>query len=128
MLKILLVDDHPVNQKVASAMLKKLGHEYRLAGNGAQAIEACRNEAFHLVFMDIQMPVLDGIEATRQIRAELPDEQQPVIIALSANTTDRDRNACFESGMNDFLAKPVTKNRIEEMIRKWTANMPTLTT
>lgn len=126
MINVLLVDDHPVNQKVASVMLKKLEYPYELAKNGQEAVDAAATQRFHLILMDIQMPVMDGIEATRRIRANLPKESQPIIIALTANTTEGDRNACFEAGMDDFLAKPVTKSAIEKAIDKWKPEVPAL--
>lgn len=125
-INVLLVDDHPVNQKVASTMLRKLGYSYDLAKNGEEAVEAAGSGKFHLILMDIQMPVMDGIEATRRIRADLAQERQPIIIALTANTTEGDRKACFDAGMEDFLAKPVTKSAIEKAIDKWKAKVPHL--
>ncbi len=127
-LEVLIVDDHPVNQKVASTMIKKLGHSHTLAVNGEEAVQQCRSKQFQLIFMDIQMPVMDGIEATRQIRALSNLDQQPVIIALTANTTDRDRKACIDAGMNDFMAKPVTKSRIQEKIEQWLEDIPGIKT
>lgn len=123
---VLLVDDHPVNQKVASTMLRKLGYSYELAKNGEEAVAAAESGQFHLVLMDIQMPIMDGIEATRRIRADLPKEIQPIIIALTANTTEGDRNACFDAGMNDFLSKPITKSAIQKSIEKWKGEVPNL--
>lgn len=125
-INVLLVDDHPVNQKVASTMLRKLGYDYDLAKNGEEAIELAGSGKFHLILMDIQMPVMDGIEATKRIRTDLPQEIQPIIIALTANTTEGDRKACFDAGMNDFLAKPVTKSTIEKAIDKWKEQVPSL--
>lgn len=125
-IKVLLVDDHPVNQKVASTMLRKLGYPYELAKNGEEAVAAAGSGEFHLILMDIQMPVMDGIEATRRIRADLPQEIQPIIVAVTANTTEGDRNACFDAGMNDFLSKPITKSAIEKSIEKWKGEVPSL--
>lgn len=125
-LHILIVDDHPVNQKVASTMLTKLGYNYDIAANGEEALIAIKTGKFHLIFMDIQMPVMDGIEATRLIRDNIEDRLQPVIIALTANTTETDKRACFDSGMNDFLAKPVTKSAIGQAIDKWLPAIPNL--
>lgn len=126
-INILLVDDHPVNQKVASTMLRKLGYEYQMASNGVEALAAAESGGFHLIFMDIQMPVMDGIESTRRIRTSLPKERQPIIVALTANTTEGDKKACFSAGMDDFLAKPVTKSVIEKSINKWKTKIPRLT-
>ena len=121
---ILLVEDHPVNQKLAKTMLTKIGYKFKLATNGAEAMRILKQETFSLVLMDIQMPVMDGIEATKMIRKSMPTDQQPVIIAMTANTTDKDREHCLDAGMNDFLAKPVKKMQLEAMLTKWLRPAP----
>lgn len=123
---ILLVDDHPVNQKIASTMLQKLGYAYEIASDGEEALKTVENGNFHLIFMDIQMPIMDGIESARRIRASLPQDIQPIIIALTANTTEQDKKACFDAGMDDFLAKPVTKSILKNAIDKWIPDLPPL--
>jgi CheY-like chemotaxis protein len=84
-----------------------MGYQAQVAVNGREAVEAARQQKFDVVLMDMQMPEMDGIEATRRIRAELPATSQPHIIAMTANATTDDRDQCLAAGMNDFLSKPV---------------------
>lgn len=111
-LHILLVEDNPVNQKVALGYLQRLGYRADAVSNGLEAVAAARRRRFDLIFMDLQMPEMDGLAATREIRRLLPPDQQPVILALTANALTGDRERCLEAGMNDHLAKPV---KIEEL-------------
>lgn len=115
---VLVVEDNLVNQKVAKRLLENMGYTVQLAGNGALGVEAIEQEEFDLVFMDCQMPEMDGFAATRVIRegktrAELP------IIAMTANAMAEDRRQCLESGMNDFLTKPVRKELLAAMLLRW---------
>jgi signal transduction histidine kinase/CheY-like chemotaxis protein len=111
-LRVLLAEDNVVNQKVATLLLQRMGQSPRVVSNGAEAVEAVHREDFDLVLMDVQMPVLDGLEATRRIRAEIARERQPRIVAMTANALVEDREACLAAGMDDYLAKPV---RAEEL-------------
>lgn len=114
---ILLVEDNKINQRLALKILKKMGHVVTLAENGKEALEKIQNEKFDLVFMDVQMPVMDGIEATKEIRKlglELP------IIALTANAFEQDKVSCLEAGMNDFASKPLERDRIRQLIKNYT--------
>jgi signal transduction histidine kinase/CheY-like chemotaxis protein len=105
--RILIVEDNRVNQRVVAAMLKRAGWAYALAENGAEACEAVARERFDLVLMDCQMPVMDGLEATRRIRAAQADgDPRLPIVALTANAFDKDREACLAAGMDEFVAKP----------------------
>lgn len=106
-LRVLLAEDDPVNQKVAQFMLGKLGHRVDTVGNGLEAVQALRAADYDVVLMDVQMPILDGLEATRLIRSEFPADRQPHIIAMTASVLAEDRAACRASGMNDYLPKPV---------------------
>ncbi|WP_302174316.1 ATP-binding protein [uncultured Hydrogenophaga sp.] len=118
-LRILLAEDHPVNQKVAQIMLTKSGHVVEVAGDGAQAVEAARRGCFDLILMDMQMPVLDGLEATRRIRAEEAEQQRPrvTIIAMTANAREEDRQVCLAAGMDDFVSKPIRMATLVEKLQ-----------
>ncbi len=104
--KVLLVEDNPINQKVALRILAQYGLKADTAMNGQEALDAFQKQFYDLVLMDIQMPVMDGIVATRHLRIQYGPET-PYIIAVTANVTDEDRRNCFEAGMNDFVTKPI---------------------
>ncbi|WP_338867645.1 hybrid sensor histidine kinase/response regulator [Myxococcus stipitatus] len=106
-LRILLVEDNPTNQRLASLMLDRLGYPVQAASNGREALEWAMRQRFDVVLMDLQMPEMDGLEATRRLRQELPPKVQPWVVAMTANAMDSDREQCFEAGMDDFLAKPI---------------------
>ena len=106
-LRILVAEDNAVNQQLAVLLLKKLGFAADVAGNGMEALEALERGQYDVVLMDVQMPELDGLEATRRICARWPAEERPRIIAMTANAMQEDREACFEAGMDDYVAKPI---------------------
>jgi|GEM_PF-2890438 len=114
--KILLVEDDRVNQMVATKMLHKLGYQVETANNGLEAIEQIKRHDFDLVFMDMQMPVMDGIEATRQIRNDNPDL---TIVAMTANAMEQDKEKCLNAGMNDYVTKPVKIEIIRSVLDNW---------
>ena len=119
-LRILLAEDNPINQRVAQRMLERLGYRADLAGNGLEAIAALQRQAYDLVLMDVQMPELDGLEATRRIRRDWPDEEPaPRIIAMTANAMKGDREACLAAGMDDYLPKPLRVADLAEMLRRF---------
>jgi CheY-like chemotaxis protein len=103
---ILLAEDNPVNQRVGQHLLSQLGYRSDVVGNGVEAIAALHNRAYDLVLMDVQMPVMDGLEATRRIREQWRD-RGPRIIAMTANAMRDDRDKCLAAGMDDYIAKPV---------------------
>jgi CheY-like chemotaxis protein len=107
-LRVLLVEDHPINQKLAISLIERSGHHVTLAENGEAGLHAAMQQHFDLVFMDMQMPVMDGLEATRAIRAHELDQGKPRvhIIAMTANAMPSDRLACAQAGMDGFLSKP----------------------
>jgi PAS domain S-box-containing protein len=119
-LRILLVDDHEINRKVASLMLNKLGHKPDLAANGLQALEALRQRTYDVVLMDVQMPEMDGLETTRQIRfdPELTGAHRPWIIAVTAHASNSDREECLAVGMDDYLSKPVHIDRLRAILER----------
>ncbi len=117
---ILVVEDNPVNAKVAELQLKKLGYIIDIAKNGREAVEATTETAYDLIFMDVQMPEMDGLEATRQIRrSELGSKERVPIIALTAHAMSCDRESCLAAGMQDYLTKPPTLATLSSAIKKW---------
>ncbi len=116
---ILLVEDNLVNQKVAVAMLKKLGCRVSVAPNGAQALQQISNHKFDLIFMDCQMPILDGFETTRAIRQMVGAIHDIPIVAMTAHALKEDRQECLDSGMDDYIAKPVDRNKLIVVLRKY---------
>ena len=118
-LKILLVDDNPVNRKVAKRMLQNLGHEVEVAIDGECAVNAVSRADFDLVFMDCQMPVMDGFVATAQIRQlEGPRARVP-IVAMTANAMQGDRERCLSEGMDDYISKPVRRDALVEILERF---------
>ncbi|HYG19369.1 MAG TPA: two-component regulator propeller domain-containing protein [Ohtaekwangia sp.] len=116
-LNILIVDDNPVNQKLAGRIFSKMGYETRIANNGHEALAAIDEARFDIIMMDIQMPGMDGLEATRRIREQ--QRSQPVIIAMTANAMESDRQVCLNAGMDDYISKPIKLDEIASMIEKW---------
>ena len=114
---ILVAEDNPVNQKWIKKILSKMGYECVIAENGKVVLEIVGHEHFDLIFMDVQMPEMDGLEASRMIRVCL--ETQPVIIAMTANVMQGDREECIQSGMNDYISKPVELNVLLKILEKW---------
>ena len=118
--KLLVVEDNKTNQKVVLAMLKKLGYTADIANDGAEALNILAYKYYDLIFMDCQMPIIDGLEATRRIRkGEGVVDPKVTIVALTANAMASDKAKCFEVGMNDFLSKPVTPKDIAGILEKW---------
>jgi len=107
LLRLLLVEDNLFNQKVALRMLERLGYQADVAEHGLAALERLQAQRYDAVLMDVQMPQLDGLEASRRIRAEFPADRQPYIVAMTANALQGDRERCLEAGMNDYISKPV---------------------
>jgi len=122
-LDILLVEDNPVNQKFIVRLLEKQGHKVLVAGNGKEALEMVEKRSFHLVFMDCQMPEMDGFEATAAIRERegILGRRTP-IIAMTAYAMKGDQEKCIQAGMDDYLSKPVKKETLLAKIQKWTSN------
>lgn len=112
--RILLAEDNPVNRKVATAMLRRLGYSIDVVVNGAEAVEACGKQHYDLVLMDVLMPELDGLEATREIRRRF--EHQPLIVAMTANAMEGDRETCIGAGMDDYVTKPIKIEKLQQVV------------
>jgi CheY-like chemotaxis protein/anti-sigma regulatory factor (Ser/Thr protein kinase) len=117
-LNALLVEDNPVNQLVAQRLLERLGFEVEIAEHGAEALEKLDAKDYAVIFMDCQMPVMDGFEATHKIRAREPGRPRQLIIAMTANTHAEDRLRCLDAGMDDFIPKPILVGHLIETLRK----------
>jgi signal transduction histidine kinase/DNA-binding response OmpR family regulator/HPt (histidine-containing phosphotransfer) domain-containing protein len=120
-LRILLAEDNATNQKLALRLLQRLGYRADIAANGLEVVGALQRQAYDVVLMDVQMPELDGLEATRRIRLELPAKAQPYIIAMTANAMQGDREICLAAGMDDYVSKPI---RIESLVSALSKGRP----
>jgi PAS domain S-box-containing protein len=116
--RVLLVEDEPINREITQELIADLGLHIDTAENGAEALERVRQQPYDLILMDMQMPVMDGLEATHRIR-RLPEVAQVPIVAMTANAFAEDRARCLEAGMNDFLTKPVEPERLLAVIQHW---------
>jgi signal transduction histidine kinase/ligand-binding sensor domain-containing protein/DNA-binding response OmpR family regulator len=120
-LRILVAEDYEVNQVLIEMIMQKLGYLHHLVPNGKEAVDAVLKNQYDLVLMDMQMPEMDGLDATRAIRsAHVP---QPVIVALTANATKEDREHCFESGMDDYISKPIKLEQLMQILEKYSRNL-----
>lgn len=116
--KILIVEDNIVNQKVVVGMLKKLGYSYDIANNGKEALDIIKTKKYDLVFMDCQMPVMDGFIATQKLREDNYTKNL-TIVAMTANAMEGDKENCINAGMNDYISKPINKQSLSEVLTKW---------
>lgn len=115
-LRILMAEDNPINQKVALGMLKRLGYKADIAANGLEVLQALERQRYDVILMDVQMPEMDGLEATRRIRS-LGLETH--IVAMTAHALDGDREVCLNAGMNDYISKPVSMDELQNVLRKY---------
>ncbi|WP_170313341.1 ATP-binding protein [Lacrimispora amygdalina] len=116
---VLLVEDTVANQKLATAMLKQLGYKVELAENGQQAVFMCKNKKYDIILMDCQMPLLDGYEAAYIIKTNGELNQNTIMIAMTAHAMEGDRAKCIAAGMDDYISKPITMIKLNNIIQKW---------
>ncbi|MGE6226058.1 PAS domain S-box protein [Paenibacillus chitinolyticus] len=121
-MKLLVTDDNPVNRLLLITLLKKLGYEADFAENGAEALQAVRSGTYDMVFMDLQMPEMDGFETTAAIRRLKGEASRPVIVAVTAFAQKEDMQMCLASGMNDFISKPVFAPEVERVLKIWSTH------
>jgi len=120
-LRILLAEDNVVNQKLALRLLAQMGYRADLAANGIEVIQSLERQMYDVILMDVQMPELDGLEASRRICARWSREERPQIVAMTANAMHGDRERCLEAGMDDYVSKPIN---IEELVTALTRIEP----
>lgn len=118
-ISILLAEDNPTNQLVAKGLMRNLGYEIDIVDNGQRVLELVDQKFYDLILMDVQMPILDGLQTTQKLRMKVIAPKQPIIIAMTANASEEDKQVCLFSGMNDYLSKPVTRGEIIEKIENW---------
>ncbi len=119
-LRIMMAEDNPINQRVGKLILQRAGFDIDLVGDGNEALEAHRANPYDVILMDCQMPMMDGFEASRQIRS-LKGQRQPVIIAVTANALVGERERCMNAGMDDYLSKPFQAEQLVAVVKKWSA-------
>jgi PAS domain S-box-containing protein len=117
-LRILLAEDNVVNQKLALKLLERMGYRADVAANGFEVLESLKRQHYDLVFMDVQMPEMDGLEATRRIRSLFAADKQPHIVAMTANAMQGDREACLAAGMNDYVSKPIQVKELQKALER----------
>lgn len=117
--RVLVVDDHPVNQRLMVSMLRKLGYDTEIAEDGVQAVELAISHGYDFIFMDLQMPVMDGLEATKRIRELQKPGRRPRIIAMTANVMDGIKSKCLQAGMDDYVSKPLKLSTIKTILSKY---------
>jgi CheY-like chemotaxis protein/HPt (histidine-containing phosphotransfer) domain-containing protein len=118
-LRVLLADDNPINQKVGLSVLSKLGYQADVAQNGLEVLKALEQKVYDLLFLDVQMPEMDGLETARQICQRWSSEQRPCIIAMTGNALLGDRERCLQAGMDDYISKPVRIGELQTALERW---------
>ena len=117
-LRVLIAEDNLINQKVASRLLEKLGYQPDVVANGLEALEAVARQPYDVILMDLQMPEMDGLQASREINRLYPKDKRPRLVALTANAMKEDMERCFQAGMDDFVSKPVKPQEIAKALEK----------
>ena len=123
-LRVLLADDNPINQKVGLSVLSKLGYRADVVSNGREVLETLGQKPYDLLFLDVQMPEMDGLEAARQICQRWPADKRPRIIAMTGNAFVGDREKCLQAGMDDYISKPVRVGDLQSAIERWGPTRP----
>jgi CheY-like chemotaxis protein len=116
-LRILMAEDNPINQRVGKLILQRAGFNIDVVGDGSEALEAHKVNPYDVILMDCQMPIMDGFEASRQIRSL--GQRQPIILAVTANALVGEREKCLNAGMNDYLSKPFQAEQLVNLVKKW---------
>jgi PAS domain S-box-containing protein len=127
-LRVLVAEDNSINQKVAVKMIKSLGYRADVAGNGMEVLDALNRQPYDIVLMDVQMPEMDGLEATRKIRSMAPKDVGPYIVAMTANATQRDEDICLMAGMDEYLSKPIRISGLKAVFDRWCEANPDVDT
>jgi CheY-like chemotaxis protein len=115
-LRILLAEDNVVNQKLALRLLQQMGYRADVASNGIEAVESVERQTYDVILMDVQMPEMDGLEASRRITAKWPGGERPRIVAMTANAMQGDREMCLRAGMDDYVTKPIRIDALVEAL------------
>ena len=118
-LKILVAEDNAINQKLILKVLEKMGYKADVAANGLEVIDALHNKQYEIIFMDVQMPEMNGLDATKEIRKIWDEADQPAIIAMTANAMDGDKEMCLEAGMDDYISKPIHVGEVKKALIKY---------
>jgi len=118
-MRILVAEDNPVNQKLTQRILEKMGYKPDLVANGIEVIDALHRQPYDLILMDVQMPEMDGLDATREIIREFGDNHRPRIVAMTANAMRGDREVCLNAGMDDYISKPIRLTELQEILVRW---------
>jgi len=121
-LRVLLAEDDAVNQKMTTQLLAKMGHKVHTVSDGVEVLDAVRERTYDVILMDVQMPEMDGLEATRRLRKEWSSEEQPYVVALTASVMESDRESCWDAGMDAFLSKPVQRDEIAQILNEPSLN------
>jgi CheY-like chemotaxis protein/HPt (histidine-containing phosphotransfer) domain-containing protein len=122
--RVLLADDNPINQKVGVSVLQKLGYRADIAQNGIEVLQSLEQKAYDILFLDVQMPEMDGLETARRIAQRWPAEKRPRIIAMTGNALIGDREKCLEAGMDDYITKPIRIADLQSALERWASPRP----
>jgi len=122
-LRILIAEDNVINQKLILRILKSIGYGGEVVNSGKEVVEKVRSSRYDVVFMDVQMPEMDGFEATKKIHETVPKEQWPIIIAMTAHALQGDRERCLEAGMDDYMSKPILIEDVRKCLERWSAKI-----